>query len=81
LVSGPISYERLRSYPATVFEVILWSAPTVVVGYALAVAMVALIGLASIWSLLIAVVPCWALAFVYRIHVSRKGLPDQAVIR
>jgi hypothetical protein len=81
LVTGPISYERRRPYVTTMTEVLLWSAPTIMVGYALAMVMATLIGLASIWVLLIMVVPCWMLAFFYRVHVSRKGLIDRAAIR
>ena len=74
LVAAPISIERQTPYLASLREIAGWCTPKVLVGLAIALAMNAVIGLASIWTLLIAVVPCWTLAFAYRIQVERKGL-------
>lgn len=74
LVSAPISIERRTHYLATLLEIVAWTGPTVLVGLLMALAITAVIGLASVWILLIAVVPCWILAFVYRIHVEHRGL-------
>lgn len=77
LVSAPIAIERRTRYLGTLREIVVWSLPTLLVGLVIALAITAVIGLASIWILLIAVIPCWALAFAYRIRVRRRGLSGE----
>lgn len=78
LVAAPISIERRRGYGATLWDVAAWSAPTALVGLALAWAMIALLESFSIWTLIFLVIPCWALAFVYRMRLQRRSLDHQA---
>jgi hypothetical protein len=77
LVAAPIAIERRRSYLTTLGSTLLWSAPHALLGLALALTMLFLLGFASIWTLLLAVIPCWLLAFMHRLHASRRGLADR----
>jgi hypothetical protein len=81
LVSAPISIERRSGYAETLREVARWSAPTVLVGLGLAWSMIALLESYSIWTLIFVVIPCWALAFVYRVRVQRRGFDHRAPAR
>lgn len=81
LVAAPISVERKRGYAATLQDIAFWSVPSLMVGLALSWAMIALLQSHSVLVMIFLVIPCWVLAFLYRMRVQRRGLDHRAHAR